>query len=54
MDGDNNFRKINTVAIDRERSKHDFEKLSKKSLVLRLKYIGNLGPGFWRVFMSKL
>ena len=30
MDSDNNLRKIKAVVIDSERSKHDFEKLSKK------------------------
>ena len=46
MNGKNNIRELRIESIDEERTKHDFEELSKKIIGAAIKVHRELGPGF--------
>jgi GxxExxY protein len=46
MTGKNNIRELRIESIDEERTKHDFEELSKKIIGAAIKVHRELGPGF--------
>ncbi len=46
MNGENNIRELRIESIDEERTKHDFEELSKKIIGAAIEVHRELGPGF--------
>ena len=46
MTGDNHFKDVDIESINKEKTKHDFEELSKKIIGAAIEVHRKLGPGF--------